>query len=89
MVPIRPARGLVLWWLNVGGYDGITLPPRAIYVREDKIMDDRLIRHEEVHWEQYKRMGVVKFYALYIWYTLRYGYWANPMEVEARIKSKG
>ena len=84
MVPIRPARGLVLWWLNVGGYDGITLPPRAVYIRAEKLGDERLLRHEGVHWEQYRRMGAFKFYIKYIWYTLRYGYQNNPMEVEAR-----
>jgi hypothetical protein len=29
-------------------------------------------------------MGVLRFYLTYGWYTLRYGYWNNPMEVEAR-----
>lgn len=86
---VRTARGLVLWWMNFWRCDGITLPPRAIYVREEKMTDHRLIRHEEIHWEQYKRMGVMKFYVTYVWYTLKYGYWDNPMEVEAREKSMG
>ncbi len=46
--------------------------------------DAVLIRHEMCHREQYKRMGVFKFYALYLWYSMRYGYWNNPMEIEAR-----
>jgi hypothetical protein len=41
-----------------------------------------------VHWEQYQRMGVIGFYVTYLWYNIRYGYWNNPMEVEARKKSE-
>jgi len=33
---------------------------------------------------QHKQHGKVKFLILYSWYTLRYGYWNNPFEIEAR-----
>jgi hypothetical protein len=46
--------------------------------------DARLLRHEQAHWRQYQRMGVLKFYAVYLWYSLKYGYRNNPMEIEAR-----
>jgi hypothetical protein len=29
-------------------------------------------------------MGVLKWYVLYAWYTLRHGYRNNPLEVDAR-----
>jgi hypothetical protein len=29
-------------------------------------------------------LGARRFYATYIWYTIRYGYRNNPMEIEAR-----
>lgn len=83
----RIARGPIRWWLKAWGFDGITLPPRGVYVLAEKQGDERLVRHEAVHWAQYERMGAIKFYATYLWYTLRHGYQNNPMEVEAREKS--
>jgi hypothetical protein len=44
----------------------------------------KLRLHEEEHWRQAKEMGTMKFYLLYLYYSIRYGYWNNPMEVEAR-----
>lgn len=70
-------------------FDAITLPPLGIYVKAERMNDEILIRHEMCHWNQYQRMGAVKFYGLYLWYSLRYGYWMNPMEVEARMSANG
>lgn len=75
---------LVRWYLNLTGYDGITLPPFGIYIREKCLSDDRLCRHEQMHWIQYMRMGAIKFYAVYLWQLFRYGYEKHPMEIEAR-----
>lgn len=44
----------------------------------------RLVRHELKHVEQYRRLGYFRFLALYGWYSLYYGYYNNPLEVEAR-----
>ncbi len=85
----RPARHIIRWFLRTFGYGGITLPPLGIYILAERMQDDRLIRHEQAHWGQYKRMGFLKFYFLYLWYSLKYGYWNNPMEVEAREAQKG
>lgn len=81
---MKPARGPILWWLKSSRYKAITLPPFGIYALPEHLDNERLQRHEQEHWEQYKRMGVFKFYALYLWYSMRYGYWNNPMEIEAR-----
>jgi hypothetical protein len=81
---IRPATGLVRWFLRKFGYGGITLPPVAVFIIEERLSDERLIKHEEVHWRQAKQMGTMKFYFLYLYYSIRYGYWNHPMEVEAR-----
>ncbi len=81
---VREARGPVRWFLKLASYGGVTLPPWGIYILAHRITEKRLIRHEQAHWAQYERMGVVRFYLTYCWYTLRYGYWDNPMEVEAR-----
>ena len=83
MIP-REARGPIRWWLNLWGFDGITLPPWGIFIRREKLDDDRLYRHELTHWLQAQEVGALWFYAYYIWFTLRFGYRNNPMEVEAR-----
>ena len=83
MIP-REARGPIRWWLNLWGFDGIALPPFGIYIRREKLGDQRLYRHELTHWLQARELGTLRFYARYIWLTLRHGYRNNPMEVEAR-----
>lgn len=80
----RPAPHVIRWFLRTFGYGGITLPPLGIFILAERLQDERLICHELAHWRQYERMGTVKFYVTYLWYTIRYGYRNNPMEVEAR-----
>ena len=84
MSTVRPAKHLVGWFLRKFGYGGITLPPFGIYVLPHRMEEQRLLRHERAHWAQYQRMGFVRYYVLYIYYSMRYGYWNNPMEHEAR-----
>lgn len=81
---IKKAPFLIDRWLRLFGFHGITLPPFGVYILLERLSSTRLIRHEMAHWQQYKRMGVVRFYALYLWYLIRYGYRNNPMEKEAR-----
>lgn len=81
---VRTASGLIRWWLKLTGYAGITLPPFGIFIVSERINDERLIRHEQVHWQQAQKLGVVRFYVQYLWFNLRYGYHNNPMEIEAR-----
>lgn len=81
---IRSAPAPIRWLMKATGFAGITLPPFGVFVLPDRMSDMRLRRHEEAHWRQYQRMGAVKFYVTYLWYTIRYGYWMNPLEVEAR-----
>ena len=80
----RPARHLIRAMLRATGFHGVCLPPLGIIILAERINEDALVRHEQVHWAQYQRMGAVKFYAAYLWYTLRYGYTNNPLEREAR-----
>lgn len=42
------------------------------------------VNHELKHVQQYKRLGFARFLILYLWYSLRYGYFENPLEKEAR-----
>lgn len=86
MGQVRRASGLIAWVLRKTGFAGVTLP-WAIYILPERWWDEKLHRHEQAHWEQMKTLGVLKFYALYLWYTLRYGYRQNPLEVQAREAS--
>lgn len=56
--------------------------------KEDFLKDERWVKHELAHVEQYKKHGVLKFLTLYLWYSMKYGYYNNPFEVEAREKEK-
>jgi hypothetical protein len=77
-VPIR-------WWLLLTGHVGITLPPFGIFmVDRNWLASDSMVRHEHVHWQQWQRMGTLRFYATYLWLLARHGYQRHPMEIEAR-----
>jgi hypothetical protein len=85
----KPARHLIRWLLRWRGFAGVCLPPAGIYILAERMQDKGLIRHEQAHWEQYRRMGFLGFYVTYLWLTIRHGYWNNPMEVEARAAQHG
>lgn len=92
---IYTARGPLRWVLKATRSGAITLPPFGVFVRPDMYTERTpeflrtLLRHELAgHWAQYRRMGLLGFYLRYLWYTLRYGYRDNPMEVEAREAEK-
>ena len=42
------------------------------------------LSHELVHIAQYKRYGTIPFLVRYLWFSIRYGYYENPLEKEAR-----
>lgn len=77
------ARGLIAWVLRRTGFAGVTLP-WGIYILPEKMQDERLIKHEREHARQIEEHGIIGFYARYLWYSLRYGYRNNPLEVQAR-----
>jgi len=81
---VKTAPRWLAWFLTKFGYKAITLPPWGIFAVPACVNYEWLKKHEECHWAQYKRMGFVKYYATYIFYHFKYGYWDNPMEVEAR-----
>ncbi len=51
---------------------------------QDFLNNQRWVKHELAHIEQYKKHGLLKFLFLYLWYSIKYGYYNNPFEVEAR-----
>lgn len=84
MITPKPARGLIAFVLKAAGFAGVTLAPFGIYILPTYINNQNLIRHEQIHWAQWQRMGTIKFYVTYLWQMLRYGYKNAPMEREAR-----
>lgn len=59
----------------------------TIYVRSDVPVCGysylALIGHELVHVGQYRKLGTEMFLQLYWTYSIEYGYWSNPLEVQA------
>ena len=89
------------WWRWVGG----PVPPgaaaitlgRLVIVRRRAAGDPHLLRHELVHVEQWRRLGVVGFLARYLWAYLRWrlrghghraAYLRIPLEVEAEWRAR-
>ena len=84
------------YWRLVGGpvppgADAITVG-RLISVRRRAAGSERLLRHERVHVEQWRRLGVLGFLTRYLrsYFAARlrgYGHWAAyrriPLEAEA------
>lgn len=78
---------LIKLFLRATGFGAITMPWGVVYALPERIGDAGLAAHEAIHLEQIARMGGARWAVTYLWYLLRYGYWANPLEVEARERS--
>ena len=52
--------------------------------KKDLLIDKFLYIHETCHIIQVKRDGRIKFLIKYLFFNLKYGYYNNPYEVEAR-----
>lgn len=50
-------------------------------------ISESLYKHESCHIEQVKRDGRLKFICKYLYYNIKYGYYNNPYEIEARKAS--
>lgn len=50
-------------------------------------ISDSLYKHESCHIQQVKRDGRLKFICKYLYYNIKYGYYNNPYEIEARQAS--
>jgi hypothetical protein len=80
----RPARHIIAWFLRRFDFAGVALAPWGIYILPEHLANQRLTRHEIAHWQQYKRMGLLRYYVTYLWGLVRHGYRNHPMEIEAR-----
>lgn len=52
---------------------------------DDLLANQAWYRHELAHVLQYQKFGMFGFLFRYTWYSIRYGYYHNPLELEARI----
>jgi len=52
--------------------------------KKEIINNTELLRHEVMHIKQWKREGVFLFLYKYIKYSFQFGYYNNPLEIEAR-----
>lgn len=78
------ATGLILQYMKVCGFKGVTTFWKQIYVLAGYENTEWLLRHERAHLMQMEREGWLWFHLTYTWYLLRYGYINNPYEIEAR-----
>lgn len=83
-VRVKVASGVIKAYMNACGFEGWTSFWNTIYVLEGYQNDVSLLRHEMKHIEQIDRDGKFLFSVKYLWWLLRYGYYENPYEVEAR-----
>jgi hypothetical protein len=84
MAHIRTATGPIKLYMRLFGFKGWASFWNTVYMWPGYETDRRLLAHEFKHLEQIERDGVLKFSIKYLWWTLRYGYKANPYEAEAR-----
>jgi|SRR4051794_21055723 hypothetical protein len=54
--------------------------------KKDFVNNKRWLHHELVHIQQFKQYGFIKFLFLYLFESLKNGYYNNKFEVEAREK---
>ncbi len=52
--------------------------------KEDFLKNEKWVRHEMCHVQQFKKYGFFKFIFLYLWESCKNGYHKNKYEMEAR-----
>lgn len=56
--------------------------------KEEFIKNKSWLLHELKHVEQYEKLGRIGFICRYFWYSIRVGYYKNPLEAEARAADR-
>lgn len=52
--------------------------------KEEFLLDEKWLKHELCHIEQYKKYGLNGFIVRYLWESIHTGYYNNRFEIEAR-----
>jgi len=64
---------------------GVTIWPFIFIYPPEYKENERLIKHESKHLQQWLRYWIIGFLPVYIYYNIKYGYWNNPLEISARV----
>lgn len=62
-------------------YNAFALYPVGIFIDKSQQKNKRLLAHEKKHWEQFKKLGILRVF----WEYITNNYDENPLETEARI----
>ena len=82
-VQFPPVRLIVVPWL-IPRWARAQVWGRTILIRRGIDLTERLLAHELAHVRQWRKLGRCGFVWHYAGQLLRYGYFQNPLEVEAR-----
>ena len=53
--------------------------------KDDFLKNERWLRHELCHVQQFRQHGYISFIIKYLWESIRKGYYNNKYEAEARL----
>ncbi len=56
--------------------------------KQNFLKDERWLKHELCHVQQFKQYGYMIFIIKYLWESIKHGYYNNKYEVEARIAER-
>jgi len=65
-------------------FNARTIPPVGIFIKKSQRNNADLLKHELIHWKQFQKLGLLKFYTTYIKEHIKNGYDNNRLEIEAR-----
>ncbi len=80
----RARAGKVYYIKLPTNYNAHTLPPFGIFLDKTQRGNANLLAHEQKHWAQYQKLGLLSYYGLYAYQYVKFGYDKHPMEIEAR-----
>jgi hypothetical protein len=69
-------------------FRAMTIPPFGIFIKSKYKGNTQILKHDLIHWKQYKRMGLIMYYLRYFIQLIIIGYDTMPMELEARQNEK-
>lgn len=74
---------------KLGAKNGVAIVFRSTIhlhktTRIDFLKDEKWVRHELCHVLQYQQYGIIRFVVLYLWHSIKKGYFNNKFEVAAR-----
>lgn len=81
-VHIKTATGLIAWFMRKCKFQGWTSFWNTIYITPTA--SNKVIKHELKHIEQINKDGRFLFTVKYVYWFIKYGYYNNPYEIEAR-----